>query len=207
MLIEPFAPVKDIRLILDKSRRFCKGFGHVEFFDEASQKLVLKQSFELQGRPLFMEPFYEGGRLAQKKKAFLARRIFVSNLSSSVSDEELVQIFSKFGEVETAYRIVSSKNQKRPFGFVLFVDSKAAKACHNQYKVKFKGRFIFCRSFKKGGRISELDHDDAIPENRHKNSSKTSNNKGSDTQINFPVKNKGNTSKRRISEKRKRFRS
>jgi RNA recognition motif-containing protein len=41
-LITPVAPVKLVKLIFDKVTRFCKGYGHVEFFTKEDQELVLR---------------------------------------------------------------------------------------------------------------------------------------------------------------------
>lgn len=93
-MISPFAPVKDVKLILDRTKRFCKGFGHVEFYNKQDQQLVLKQKFSLEGRDLFMEPFFEGNKLKNKSKVFLARRIFISNIPKDATDSELTNVFS-----------------------------------------------------------------------------------------------------------------
>jgi RNA recognition motif-containing protein len=54
--------------------------------------------------------------------------IYVSNLSFSIQDEELKQLFTSFGEVSSA-KVIMDKvtNRSRGFGFIEMSDEAAAK--------------------------------------------------------------------------------
>lgn len=153
-MISPFVPVKSIKLIFDKVSGFCKGFGHVEFFSRQDQELVLNRKFTLEGRDLFTEPYFEGTRLKNKSESFHVRRIFISNIPQDVTDQELQKAFSIYGKVESAYRIVTSNQQKKPFGFILFHEEKAAIECNQKKTLQIKGVAVCCRFFKKREEIN-----------------------------------------------------
>jgi RNA recognition motif-containing protein len=96
-----------------------------------------------------MEPYFEGARLKNKSESFHVRRIFISNIPQEVTNSELEQAFAVYGKVESAYRIVTSNQEKKPFGFILFHDQSSAIACNSKRNLRIRGVLVCCRYFKK----------------------------------------------------------
>lgn len=59
----------------------------------------------------------------------MGKNLYVGNLSYSVSDEELRELFAQFGEVDSA-RVISDRDSGRSkgFGFVEMVNDNEAEA-------------------------------------------------------------------------------
>ncbi|MEG2156673.1 MAG: RNA-binding protein [Bacteroidaceae bacterium] len=67
--------------------------------------------------------------------------IFVSNLSFSVQDEDLNELFSEFGSVESAKVITDRENgRSRGFGFVEMTDEEGQAAIDALNGKEFEGR-------------------------------------------------------------------
>jgi len=147
--LSKFGSVIHVHLIFDKKNNFCKGYGHVIIADRATFDKILKSQLTIGGRNIFKEPFFEGKKLQEKKLDFLSKRIFISNIPFEMEDFQVENLFSRFGEVENAYRIISSNGKRKPFGFVLFRDEQSAWLCDQESRIKFNNQVIYCRFFKK----------------------------------------------------------
>lgn len=133
-----------------KSKALCSGDGWLISEDQASYERVLKiKNFEFAGRTIFCEPMLTGEQLQEKNRLLSLRRIFVSNLPPHMEDHQIFEVFSQFGEVQNAYRIISLKNEKRPFGFVTFINQHSAVQAVQSSKVYFEQRPIYISDFKK----------------------------------------------------------
>ena len=72
----------------------------------------------------------------------MANKLFVGNIDWAVTDEELKELFAKYGEVEEAV-IIKDKfsNRSKGFGFVTFAkEEDAAKAIAELNEFEHKGR-------------------------------------------------------------------
>lgn len=146
--LSQYGKVKSVQLFFNENSGFCKGYGHVVLKTKEAKDLILNSEIFIEGRKIFKEDFLIGKKLNKKKEDFLSKRIFVSNLDSKISDQELKLIFNgNFGEVEQAYRIVSHHGKKQPYGFVLFKDPKIAEECHNTKKLRYLNDYIYFRFF------------------------------------------------------------
>jgi len=74
----------------------------------------------------------------------MGRRLYVGNLAWAVTDQDLRDLFSEAGEVETAQVIVDREtNRSRGFGFVEMATDEAADAAIKKFNGKdLKGRAI-----------------------------------------------------------------
>lgn len=74
----------------------------------------------------------------------MGKKLFVGGLPYSVDDKELQELFSKYGEVESAQVITDRvTNQSKGFGFVEMVnDEDATKAIQELDKTQYSGRMI-----------------------------------------------------------------
>lgn len=147
-LLSPFGEIKTVHLLFHKKTGFCKGFGHIIVGNKATfDKILNTKNFKIKGRKIFKEPFLTGRKLSEKKQKFVNKRIYVSNLSTKITDEDMREIFSVFGDIDQAYRIVSADGVQQPFGFVLFKEEESAKRCHKQGMLECKGKKLKCRLF------------------------------------------------------------
>lgn len=74
----------------------------------------------------------------------MAKRLFVGSLPYATRDEELKELFSKAGTVESATVIVDRMtNRSKGFGFVeMSTDEEAAKAVEMFHQYQMDGRAI-----------------------------------------------------------------
>ncbi len=74
----------------------------------------------------------------------MGRRLYVGNLAWAVTDQDLRDLFSEAGEVETAQVIVDREtNRSRGFGFVEMATAETADAAVKKFNGKdLKGRAI-----------------------------------------------------------------
>lgn len=56
------------------------------------------------------------------------KKLFVGNLEWGITNDDLAEIFAKFGEVTEAIVIQNDRGQSKGFGFVTFADPAAADA-------------------------------------------------------------------------------
>lgn len=70
----------------------------------------------------------------------MAKKLFVGNLSYSVNDEQLAEMFASFGEVASAAVIIDRQTgRSKGFGFVEFNDDSAADAAISAMNGKEEG--------------------------------------------------------------------
>lgn len=70
----------------------------------------------------------------------MAKKLFVGNLSYSVNDEQLADMFASFGEVASAAVIMDRQTgRSKGFGFVEFNDDSAADAAIEAMNGKEEG--------------------------------------------------------------------
>lgn len=144
---EAFGPVEECVLKIEKDTGRSRGFGFVIFKSVAAAEAVLKQSLhELDGKRVECKlaipktptkakkrrgrerrPKKEKvSRKAQEAKRQLdvkRRKVFVGGLPHSVTDEELKDHFSKYGDLEDYVVMVDRATGKpRGFGFVTFTE-------------------------------------------------------------------------------------
>lgn len=74
----------------------------------------------------------------------MGKKIYIGNLSYNVNDQSLTDLFSQFGNVESA-RIVTDRDSGRSKGFAfveMSTDSEAATAIEKLNAFEFSGRSI-----------------------------------------------------------------
>ena len=82
---------------------------------------ILKKPHFLFKREIKVEKYLKGENLQNHRKEHQKKRIFVSNLPKELKDEDLRRFFSKFGEIETAYRVkIESEEKNTNYGYVTF---------------------------------------------------------------------------------------
>jgi len=125
-MFSKFGEVKEVRLVRDAGSQKSKGFAYVEFLSEesATASLALDKS-DLKGRRLKVS-------ISSPPSSKLVRdysdklTLFVSNLPTSTTKEELEDIFKSAGAIKDV-RIVRDKKDNSPKGFayVEFADEES----------------------------------------------------------------------------------
>ncbi len=83
-------------------------------------------------------------RFAENSHAFMAKKLYVGNLPYSVTQDDLQQIFSQAGQVESAMVITDKfSGRSKGFGFVeMSSDEEAQKAIETLHGSDVQGRQI-----------------------------------------------------------------
>lgn len=123
-----YGNITDLVLIKDKKTGKCAGFGFITF--EAETKLdqeilgkIEKNKHFISGRELKVERHLSGESLQNHLESQHKKRLFIRNLPKKLSDQELGEFFSRFGEIESAYRVkIQSQNRLTNYGYVTFTE-------------------------------------------------------------------------------------
>lgn len=134
-----FGTVENATVKFDKSGR-SKGFGFVLFEDHNSTDKVYSQDLHIiQGKRV-------DTKTAHRRDQALARKVFVGGLDTEVTDGELHDYFSQFGQISQIEAPVDKVKQKRrPFCFILFENEASAEAVLQQPHHTLAGKVIDCK--------------------------------------------------------------
>lgn len=149
MLLEYFFRFgRVLAAIVRRKNGFCTGFGTLVVADtQTAQNILGVPEHFIQGRSIFVQNFLQGKSLSEQRRSINERRVHLKNINYSITDQNLVELFSQFGQVESAYRIVTTRGERRKYGYVSFFDSYSASKCINAGKVTYQGNTIFCSPF------------------------------------------------------------
>lgn len=117
--------VVDVKMITDRITRKFKGIAYVELAELANVPSAINLSGQLlRGRFPIMIKSSEAEKnfAAERAKAALlpqgATRVQVSQLHHALTDADLKELFSSFGEVESVRLQKNDANQSKGFGYV-----------------------------------------------------------------------------------------
>lgn len=135
---------------MKNGKNLCSGNAIVQCSHASTYSQILESSnLSFEGRSIFCEPMLTGEALHAKNLMLSYRRVFVSNLPFSMSDNTIKQVFTQFGPVQNAYRIRSMAMEDRPFGFVTFYDSASADLAATHHKIHYKSTALYISHFQK----------------------------------------------------------
>jgi len=164
-----FGEIESVRVMIHSETRRSRRFGFISFHDENSVKSVLKhqesQKFYLDGCRLdvknaFKKSDEEGGvpPVQRTKKPFVPksifesfkssptvgdRKIFVGGLGQDITEEDLHEFFSKFGEIKKIHLITDrDTNRSRGFCFILFSNEISANLALTSKTICIKGKQV-----------------------------------------------------------------
>uniref|UniRef100_A0ACD5TP43 Uncharacterized protein n=1 Tax=Avena sativa TaxID=4498 RepID=A0ACD5TP43_AVESA len=143
--------VRDVRLIMDRNSRRSKGVGYIEFYDVMSVPMAIALTGQpLLGQGVMVKPSEAEKNLAQSNATSGgaasggARKLYVGNLHSNITEDQLRQVFEPFGQVELVQLPVDPLTGLcKGFGFIQFArleDAKAAQSLNGQLDIA--GRVI-----------------------------------------------------------------
>lgn len=129
----------NLELVMDKTNdKICKGFGFVSFLKTTDIDVLLNQGHEVKNRTIYFEQYSTEEELYQKRQKANKKRVFASNIPKNMTDDELKDIFSVFGEILSAYKIRKYGTKRvMPYGYLFFKFEKSAQSC-----IKAGGLFI-----------------------------------------------------------------
>ncbi|WVZ59099.1 hypothetical protein U9M48_009297 [Paspalum notatum var. saurae] len=143
--------VRDVRLIMDRNSRRSKGVGYIEFYDVMSVPMAIALSGQpLLGQPVMVKPSEAEKNLVQSNATSGgvasggARKLYVGNLHSNITEDQLRQVFEPFGQVELVQLPLDPMTGLcKGYGFIQFArleDAKAAQSLNGQLDIA--GRVI-----------------------------------------------------------------
>ncbi|XP_062204938.1 uncharacterized protein LOC133906987 isoform X2 [Phragmites australis] len=143
--------VRDVRLIMDRNSRRSKGVGYIEFYDVMSVPMAIALSGQpLLGQQVMVKPSEAEKNLVQSNATSGgaasggARKLYVGNLHSNITEDQLRQVFEPFGQVELVQLPLDPLTGLcKGYGFIQFArleDAKAAQSLNGQLDIA--GRVI-----------------------------------------------------------------
>ncbi|CAF1137673.1 unnamed protein product [Adineta steineri] len=134
-----FGAVESATVKYDKSGR-SKGFGFVLFEDPDTPNKVYSQDVHIiQGKRV-------DTKSAHRRDQALARKVFVGGLDTEITDAELREYFSQFGNIaQIEAPIDKIKQKRRPFCFILFENEQSAEEVLKQPRHTLAGKSIDCK--------------------------------------------------------------
>jgi polyadenylate-binding protein len=135
------------------------GFVHFETQEAAEQAIARVNGMSINNKEVYVGPFVrKQERLKLLTNVNQFTNIFVKNLDKSVSDEQLREMFVKFGEIQSCVIMKDDKGNSKGFGFINFTDHEAAAAAvedMNSKEVETKKIYVG-RAQKKAERLVTL---------------------------------------------------
>lgn len=145
-----FGPIEDTKVTRKAGSKLCSGNGTFGCKDRSTyDQIISVREFDFYGRNIFCEGKLSGGELLLKNQSLSRRRIFVSNLPSDATDQDIEDAMRVFGPVQNGYRIKTLNNKPRPFGFVTFLEESAAEKAVEVGFILLNNQFVYISPFKK----------------------------------------------------------
>ncbi|TKY50742.1 RNA-binding protein 39 [Spatholobus suberectus] len=144
--------VRDVRLIMDRNSRRSKGVGYIEFYDVMSVPMAIALSGQpLLGQPVMVKPSEAEKNLVQSTTSVAtgptgligpysggARRLYVGNLHTNITEADLRGVFEAFGQVELVQLPLDESGHPKGFGFVQFArleDARNSQSLNGQLEI------------------------------------------------------------------------
>uniref|UniRef100_A0A8C7XQF5 RNA binding motif protein 28 n=1 Tax=Oryzias sinensis TaxID=183150 RepID=A0A8C7XQF5_9TELE len=154
-IFSEIGPVKQCFVVREKGTEKCRGFGFVKYSMEEDAQRALKEIKDFDGKRLSLSLAKK--KIDDKKKAGLNEenntnfpgikkqqlksRLIIRNLSFKCSEDDLKEVFEKYGTVLEAKIPLKPDGKMRGFAFVLFKNvCGAAKALKEMNLKEIKGR-------------------------------------------------------------------
>ena len=146
--VSPFGEIQSVSLPLDEDQN-PKGYGFCNMMKhkDAVSMVKLLNGKEIKGKKLECTRCLSEHELIKKRKSERKsqreshRYLYVRGFGNSATKEELLQIFKKFGKIESFKIKRNKEGQSRGFGFILFENQEDAenfirKSCGLTFKEK-----------------------------------------------------------------------
>lgn len=146
--ISPHSEFTLVRVAKDQSNK--AGFGFLKTGGHQEVKHILSSEHFVNGHLLKCEEYSGSEEPAPVRNSLRRRRLFIRNLKKNITDEEMFQFFSQYGELESAYSVKAHASTKsRSFGYVTFKQEEPALLLVKLARVTIKGIEISIHPFRK----------------------------------------------------------
>lgn len=144
--LEEFGFINKAEILHPSDGVISKGFAIVNLdFKNINLDSFLKSKISYEGANLYLSRYLEGDAIKKRNEELSRKKVFVSGIPDSFTNDQLLKLFSHFGGIETAYinrrRKIKKKkveeNQSQDnqetekvfFGFVTFLEEESAIRC------------------------------------------------------------------------------
>lgn len=162
-IFSEIGPIKQCFVVREKGAEKCRGFGYVTYSMEEDAQRALKDIKDYDGKRLSISiakkklkdkrkaapqgsdapPKDEEQKGKGNRKSNLKARLIIRNLSFKCSEDDLKQVFAKFGTVIESKIPLKPDGKMRGFAFVLFKNViEAARALTAMNLKEIKGRQV-----------------------------------------------------------------
>ncbi|KFM72265.1 Polyadenylate-binding protein, cytoplasmic and nuclear, partial [Stegodyphus mimosarum] len=136
----PFGNILEVHILGRKNKSDGCRYGYVKYESHSSAKIAVAQMNDkiIDGKKLIVEPFLEKEvrehlvknslEYAEKalEKSTQRNNLHVKNLPKDMSDEQLKELFERFGEIVSVKIVRDEHFESKGFGFVAFKTEEAA---------------------------------------------------------------------------------
>ncbi|CAK6968954.1 RNA-binding protein 28 [Scomber scombrus] len=150
-IFSEIGPLKQCFVVREKGTEKCRGFGYVTYSMEEDAQRAMKEVKEYDGKKLSVtvakKKIKDKKKPGQKSKGLrkncLRARLIIRNLSFKCSEEDLKQVFAKFGTVLESKIPLKPDGKMRGFAFVQLKNvAEAARALKAMNLKEIKGRQV-----------------------------------------------------------------
>ncbi|CAA7392989.1 unnamed protein product [Spirodela intermedia] len=155
-----YGVIEDSNVVCDKVSGKSKGYGFILFKHRTGARRALKNPQKKIGNRMTACQMASAGPApapAPPLSEYTQRKIYVSNVSSELDPQKVLQFFAKYGEIEEG-PLGLDKLTGKPKGFALFVyktPDGARKALEEPHK-NFDGHILHCQKAIDGPKPSKL---------------------------------------------------
>ncbi|KAK4482063.1 hypothetical protein RD792_011589 [Penstemon davidsonii] len=154
-----FGAVLSCKVAVDTSGK-SKGYGFVQFDKEEAAQNAIKRlnGMLINDKQVFIGTFVRRQERNRVKGSPKFTNVYVKNLSESTTEEDLKEMFGKFGPITSAIVMKDSNGKSRCFGFINFENpDAAAAAAENMNGTSLNEKMLYVgKAEKKAEREAEL---------------------------------------------------
>lgn len=155
-----FGRIEKIKIPKNPKTRISKGYCFIFFKDKEALDSVLKfpKSHKIKNRVLDCQEALGDAknRDQQKYEEVNRRRVFIANVSPEATDKNLVDYFSKYGKLKSAYLMKEKKEKEPKIGYIVFHNSSSAQRVIHQRFHTILGVISVCESYKTRDETAKL---------------------------------------------------
>lgn len=116
-----FGTVLSCKLKKNQQTGRSLGFAYLTIKEKEAYDRLLEEEIEFHGRIIEIKPIWKKKELGDQLENEKKKKLFVSNLPEELTNTELIEYFSKFGQISNAYIIKDPDTKSnRHYGYVIF---------------------------------------------------------------------------------------
>ena len=140
--------LESCKIKINKKTGRCIGYGYLTCSDQETFDKIVNEKHTVNGRMIDCKPLLKKEKLAQMVEDERSRKIFVGNLESTTTGEDLAEYFKKYGAIKNSYIICHpGTNESRCFGFVHFEEKESVENAFTVDKHFIGKKEVSCNRF------------------------------------------------------------